>query len=379
MARGVALFSSSLYPETDREQQIPIWPPTKPLNLWFERVWFAPFERWDTRSFEKIVVQGYSVDDGTAQFHPLFPWLARLFTMLGVSGLVSLSAVSLMSGTVLAVVLYIWSSLELAPRNGEKEFVLFLTSPFAFVLHLPYSESLFLLMTSLCFVLIRKRRWMWAGAAGALATLTRQQGLLLVVPLVIGLIKTYGCHLSEVRKSWKRWSAPIMIPLAYGGWIAYRAWVLRDLSPDFTSFVRFIYSVLISPSATKVVPEQTFMWPWQALIFALKKTVRSPDLDMMINFGLSALFLIFTLVAWRKMRLESKVFTIMIIVLSFGYSTGPVHPYMGLPRHLLLAIPVFVAFGKVINSFGGRLALMVSGVIGQMFIIMVFVLHVWVP
>jgi hypothetical protein len=379
LAHGVGAFSSTLYAETPRERRILVWPPSKPLIPWLERVWFAPFARWDTNYYVKITSQGYSADDGTAQFHPLFPLSARLLTALKIPALISLSGVAFIASAAVMGVLYIWARLEADPRTAWNDVFLFITSPFAFVFFLPYSEPLFLLMTSLCFVFIHKRRWVWAGLVGALATLTRQQGLLLVIPIAVGLIKAHGWRLCEILKFWQEWAVLILIPLAYAGWIAYRAFALRDVAPDFTGPIHFVYSVLISPSAAEVVPKQTFMWPWNAFALAVKKTIQAPDLDIIINLVLAMLFLLFTGIAWRKMKLESKAFTVALILLSFSYSTGPRHPYMGLPRHLLLALPVFVAFGREVTSLRWRLLLTVTGIVIQMFLVMAFVLHIWIP
>jgi hypothetical protein len=121
------------------------------------------------------------------------------------------------------------------------------------------------------------------------------------------------------------------------------------------------------------------MWPWKAFAYAIERTVQAPDIDMIINLGLSAIFLLYTVFAWPYMTFGSKTFTVIIVLLSFSYSTGPIHPYQGLPRHLLLAVPVFVGLGKRVTAAWVRMALMASGILGQMFVVMAFVLHIWVP
>ena len=57
--------------------------------------------------------------------------------------------------------------------------------PTAFFFQTIYSESLFLLLTIGCIYAARRNEYIIAGIAGALATLTRSPGLLLLVPLVI--------------------------------------------------------------------------------------------------------------------------------------------------------------------------------------------------
>lgn len=72
MSIGAALISP-MRPLTEREQSVALWPPVAPWSTWLERVVLAPWERWDTRYYLSIVQQGYRLDDGTAQFHPLLP------------------------------------------------------------------------------------------------------------------------------------------------------------------------------------------------------------------------------------------------------------------------------------------------------------------
>jgi hypothetical protein len=57
--------------------------------------------------------------------------------------------------------------------------------PTAFFYVAPYSESLFLLLVLASFWWARERRWAAAGVAAALAALTRNLGVLLVLPLAV--------------------------------------------------------------------------------------------------------------------------------------------------------------------------------------------------
>jgi Gpi18-like mannosyltransferase len=302
-----------------------------------------------------------------------------LLAALGLPALIALSLVAFLSSLLLIVALYAWARVDCGPDGAWHTVFLFITSPFAFVLVLPYSEPLFLLMTGLFFIFLRKRQWIRAGLAGAMATLTRQQGLFFAVPLVISLAGDAEWKLRRIVDNWHDWISVAFIPLAYTGWIAYRAFALKDLQPDFSSLREFVYSVLISPNAVRVVPVQTFTWPWRAMALAVRKVLNAPDGDIWLNLIFAGLFLILTRMAWQKLQLASKVYTVLIVLLSFSYSTGPVHPYMGLVRHLLLALPVFIGLGKSVTSTPKRMILIASGVVGQMVLVMAFVLHIWVP
>src|SRR5258708_38468255 len=55
------------------------------LNIW---------ERWDTVYYCRIASVGYAAGDGTTNFHPLFPWLARPLALLSGAPVVGLLLVS---------------------------------------------------------------------------------------------------------------------------------------------------------------------------------------------------------------------------------------------------------------------------------------------
>src|SRR4030065_2292625 len=95
-------------------------------------------------------------------------------------------------------------------------------------------------------------------------------------------------------------------------WLGYRAIFLSDIQPNFSTLQSFIYSFLISPSATQVVPVQRFIWPWQALYISLQKLFTNPDLDLWVNIITGILFLILLGIAWRNMRLSYKIYSLAI-------------------------------------------------------------------
>ncbi len=151
-------------PITPREQGIAFWPPSSPLGAWLERVTLAPWHRWDTKYYLWIVERGYRIDDGTAQFHPLYPWLATPLALIGASPLLALMIVSSVAGAAFVLVFERLARLDLAPDQARWSALLLLFSPFAFALWAPYTEALFLLCAATCLLLARRGHWWWAGS-----------------------------------------------------------------------------------------------------------------------------------------------------------------------------------------------------------------------
>jgi hypothetical protein len=179
--------------------------------------------------------------------------------------------------------------------------------------------------------------------------------------------------------AWRDWLALGLLPAGLLLWLVYRAVALQDLHADFHNPQALIYSLLVSPSASKVVPVQALLWPWQALGLALEKLWRAPEYDLVIDLVLGGGFLVLLGLAWRQLRASYRLYVLAIVLVSFGYYTGPFYPYMGLPRHLLLGFPVFIGLGPVFRQRLSRLYMVTFGLLGLLFLLLQYVIEGWVP
>lgn len=374
-----AAWISPLRPWTERERAIALWPPSAPLSAWLDRALLAPWERWDATLYAQIVARGYRADDGSAQFHPLLAWLATPIAWLGVPPLLALLLVGALGGLGLLVAFERLALLDLAPSEARTALLLLCSAPAAFILFAPYTEALCLLWSVLCLLWARQARWWPAGLAGALAVLTRQQGIFLLLPLAWELWEASGRDWRRALAQWRNWLALGCLPAGLLVWLTYRAVALGDLRANLRDPQALIYSVLISPSSSKIVPVQAFLWPWQALGLALSKAIRAPELSLTIDLVLGALFVLLLAWAWRGLRTSYRIYAVTIALVSFAYYTGPFYPYMGLPRHLLLAFPVFIGLAPQLRQPWPRATVICLGLAGELFLLLLYVLQGWVP
>ncbi|MGC9398909.1 MAG: glycosyltransferase family 39 protein [Anaerolineae bacterium] len=381
MVGGWAALVSALRPLTPVEQAVPLWPPMS-LGTWLYRVILSPWERWDVGWYLQIVERGYRAGDGTAQFHPLFPWLASVLVPLLGSPLLSLFLLSSGFSVLFLLLFERWARLDYTADEVNRALVLLLFSPYFVPLLLPYTESLFLFLAVLAFWAARKRRWWLAGAAGGLATLTRQQGLFLLLPLLWEYWESQGktWRGAKVRREEVASAAALLcIPGAYLGWTVYRVAFLEKISLQVNSFHDLVYAFFVSPSAEQVVPVQRFLWPWRTLGLAWARFRALPDVDLGVNLVLAGGFLVLVALSWSQLRFSCKMYTLVIILVSFSYYTGPEHPYMGLPRHLLLAFPALMGFARLAEKRWLRLLSLLVGGLGTFFVLLLYVLNTWVP
>jgi len=365
---------------TTLEQTVALWPPSAPWGQWLQRVLLAPWERWDTSWYLQILTEGYQFGNGTDTYHPLYPWLAWPLTCMGLDPLFALMLVGNLATLAFLFVFERMAALDSTPAQAQTASDLLLFFPMTFILFAPYNEGLFLLLSGLTFLWARRRRWWWAGTAGALAALTRQQGLFLVLPFAWEIWEAHRRDVRRVLRNWPCWLALALIPIGLGLWLSYRVLVIGGNQLNFSSPYALIYSIFISPSAWQAAASHIVTWPWNALRFALVHLWNKPDLDLAVNLVLSTAFVGAALLVWRRLRASYRVYVLAVVLLSFSYHTGTSHPYMGLPRHLFLAFPVFIGLGQITRFSRHRLLWIGGGgLAGSCFLISLYVLMAWVP
>jgi len=374
-----AALVSTLKPLQPVETRLALWPPSSPIGEWLYRVFVSPLDRWDVGWYRRILVGGYRPDDGTASFHPLFPWAARVFHFLGLDPTASLLLAASLASLGLLLAWTHLARLDLDEEDARQSLFLFLAAPLAFILFVPYTEGLFLLLSVLCFYWTRRRRWLLGGLAGGLAVLTRQQGLLLAIVMLWELWASSRKDPRALLANRRGWFGTALIPLALALWLLYRGIVLGDLALDPRQPGTFLHAFLISSSHAQVVPVFRFVPPWEALGSALQKLRLAPDVDIATNLVLGAYFVALLAVAWRKLNPGYRLYSLAIVLVSVSYHTGTTHPYMGLLRHLWLAFPVYIGLPLAVRRPWARLAIAGSGIVTMLFLLMLYGLEAWVP
>jgi hypothetical protein len=214
--KGTALLANLLFP--------PARP--RPFAMPFESAKLAEtFAAWDSGWYFDIAQRGYywtPSGQSSLAFFPLYPMLMRALAWpfggtdraLWTAGIV-LSYTCLFLGLA---VLHRLTSRTFGDRETARRTVLYVAVfPFAYFFTQVYTESLFLLTTVSAVAAAVASRWGWAGLFGALAALTRPNGILIAVPL--GLLALAGRpRIAEIAR---RAAALALIPIGFGAFCAF--------------------------------------------------------------------------------------------------------------------------------------------------------------
>lgn len=376
----LATVSSAAHPLLPLEARVAAWPPAGNWGEWLYRVTVSPWLRWDADWFIRILTQGYRAGDGTTNFYPLFPWMALPLYWLGLDPGLCLLLLSSLAALFLFWAFIRLAALDLAPRQAQLALLLLATFPAAFILFAPYVESLFLLWTALALYSMRLEHWKRTALFVFLAALTRQHGIFLMIPVGWWIWETAGKSVSGLsQRVISKGLALLAAPFGVGLWTVYRLLYLKEGTLDFSNLQALIYSALLSPASNRVVPIQAILPPWQALWMAVSKAVTTPDIDILANLIVGIAFVVMLALAWPRLNTADRLYSLVITLVAFSYYTGPLHPYMGLPRHLLPALPVFIGLADAVKKPWQQKLMVASQGFGMVALIFLYVFKLWIP
>lgn len=290
------------------------------------RGWLDIWNNWDATHYLQLAAHGYAaVGDSRVSlvFFPLYPLLVRLTAFLVRDYQVAALVVSGLAGIAAALLLRRLTRYDESEEVSRSTVWFLLIFPTSFFLHIGYTESLFLALTLGCLLTARKEYWAYAGMLGALACLTRVNGLVLLPTLATEVGLQYW---RKRRLDWN-WLWLGLVPFGFLGYL----WLNYSVTGDFFAF-------------TKIMHEhwyKTFAPPW-AGVYDVWLRARG----MNINEGLNeligiALVSACTIWSWFRLRPSYSVWITgnWILIISTAY-------VLSVPRYALTLFPVFILLAK---------------------------------
>ena len=320
----IGLFGVALFPPL-HQVGVPGWAANPPDPGW-QNV-FTAWERFDALWFLRIGDTGYRLGDGSAAFFPLYPLAIRgLSFVMGGHPLAAATLVSNAAFCGALIVTYLLTTSELSERAARNTIPLMCLFPTAHFFLMPYSESLFFLLSVAAFWGARRGRWGVAGAAGALAAATRSIGFVLAPALLIEAL-----HQRNEGRG-RAWPGVLAAAATLCGLLAYLAyWGLRA-------------GEWLAPLTRQANWQREFSWPWVTLWNG------TGDAFGHLGEGFGGYWLIDWLIlvpmlaasVYAVVRLRPSyaayLWCSLLIPLTFVF---PDRPLMSMPRFVLPLFPAF--------------------------------------
>jgi hypothetical protein len=329
----------------------------RPFPMPFESARLAEtFAAWDSGWYFDIAQRGYywsGSGQSSLAFFPLYPLLMRALAWpfgggdraLWVAG-IGLSYLCLWLGLT---VLHRLTEEHFGGREVARRTVLYVAVfPFAYFFTLVYTESLFLLTSVAAVAAAFSARWGWAGVFGALAALTRPNGILIAVPL--GLIALAGRP--RAGELARRTAALSLVPLGFAAFCAYAYHLSGDPLGWLRAQAQWGYSVGNRP--------------WVELMRLVDGLERNGLYGYFFSHPLAAYYFLHGVVALVFIALAPSIFRRLGMALGAYVAVSLYFPLSGnalegIGRYAATLFPVFMLLGNVVRSRRVHEAILVGG------------------
>jgi len=254
-------FGVLQYPTPSAETEANWWEPKLVLTApGFDDSLAGLVRFYDASWYATIAERGYDAGpfDASAQhnwaFFPLHPLIWRaVASVTGEFPLTGIALANLYFLIALIVVHRLTLALGFVPATADRTVLALALFPVSYFFALPWTESLFLLLSASCVLAATRERWWLAGVFAALAAATRLNGLFLLPALAILLWQ------ARDRAPVSAWLSLALAPLAFAAFVAH----LWFVTGDALAFVH-IQSAFARPAApTLEAVEWAFRrWDW---------------------------------------------------------------------------------------------------------------------
>jgi len=312
----------------------------------FDAAKFAEtFAAWDSAWYLDIAQTGYVFrpdSQSNIAFFPLYPVLIRTlaFPFGGTERAAWLSGIVISYVCFFAALVLLHRLTEhmAGRREAARRAVLYAAVfPFSFPFTRIYAESLFLLVSVAAVWLAVLGRWSWAGVCGALAALTRPNGILIAIPLGLMALRSGG----GVKMISRRIVALQMVPAGLGAYCLFAFTLSGDPLAWINAQRHWGYSIGNAP--------------W-AIMQGTLETIEAQGLYTYLVSAEGQIYgLSHALIGLGVIALIPSIFNRLGVALGCYVAAGILIPFSsnaleGIGRYAATLFPVFMYLGATVRS-----------------------------
>ncbi len=308
-----------------------------PTNYHLSQEVFS-WANFDGEHYLSIAVFGYK---GLEQaFFPTYPMLisffAKPFSVNLFSAFLSSTIIGLLvsnSAFVLALILlYELILLDFSKKIAFTAVILLLIFPTSFYFGALYSESLFLLLSLLCFYFARKKRFFLASFFGFLSSATRIFGVLLLPAILI--------EIYQQKEKFSKFFWIFLIPL---GLVAYMLYQYLTVGDPFAFYHLQKVVGEQHQSGLTLLPQVYYRYIKMLIVVDSHNVIYQ---TIFLEFIIGIVFFLLPIYGYfKKIRLSYLVYAML------GFLT-PTIPgsFSSIPRYVIVFFPCFIALAIFWNS-----------------------------
>jgi hypothetical protein len=308
--------------------------------------------RWDASHYVRLAAYGYH--PGITVFFPLWPIIMHVsgsFLQIFVKG----NAAYYFAGVIVAnilfyitiVLLYKVTAREWSAKVARTTILCFSCSPYALFFLAGYTESLFACLCVLTFFFLQRggyKNWCLAAFFASLASLTREAGMLLILPFLVILVRHFWPVRKELLAHWRSIVARILplafLPLSVGCYMLYLYLQFGDPLLFVSAAIHWNRHPVLPGMSICVDIASFFTLPWTASFSYTNLT------DLVFTVGAFVLIII----ALKKLPLEYSLFSLASWLFFNSTITNYDNHLMSYPRYAIVIFPLFIVGSYLLNK-----------------------------
>jgi hypothetical protein len=308
--------------------------------------------RWDAAHYVRLAAHGYH--PGTTVFFPLWPVIMHVsgsFLQIFVKGDVAYYLAGVIVANILfyitIAVLYKVTAREWSAKVARKTILYFSCSPYALFFLAGYTESLFACLCLLTFFFLQREgyaNWCLAIFFASLASLTREAGVLLILPILVVLVRRFWPVRRDLLAHWCSIIARVLplafLPLSVGGYMLYLYLQFGDPLLFVTAAIRWHRYPVLPGMSICVDIASFFTLPWTSSFSYINLT------DLAFTVGAFILIII----ALRRLPLEYSLFSLASWLFFNSTITSYDNHLMSYPRYATVIFPLFVVVAFLLEK-----------------------------
>jgi hypothetical protein len=293
--------------------------------------------RWDAVHYMNIAKFGYpGVGTGDLNFPPLYPYMAFLLKSLTFNDVIIAGLLISTSATILTFVLLYKLVLETFDNRklAEQTIIVMSIYPTSLFLVAPYTDALFLCLSVGFFLALRQKKWVIAGLIGFFAGLTRLQGILLVIPLIIEAIR-------EKELVVRRINLRVILGsiLCVSGYLSFTLWRASQNIPSLLkSYEKYSNIVFVDPLNGILLAIQQLVETRSILV--------ATEILSIILFSFLIVWMIFRPEFWGQYGLMAYSFATLVLFMSKHSVSASA--LQSANRYVLSIFPAFIGLALLI-------------------------------
>jgi hypothetical protein len=352
------------------------------LDYWQSKL-LGVWSHWDGEWFLHIAQTGYASHEANVAYFPLYPTLVSGIGsyLLGGNVLLAGVLVSLIAGLVAFWLFYELVRHDFGTGVARKSLLYLTVFPTSFFLAATYSESLFLALALGAFLAVRRyNNWWLAASLVGLAALTRNIGILLLIPLGWEWFRREG--LPYVQAKWHVRKNPgdeekipaadakkftLLTVMSSGALLAIIPVLLFGLWPLYQWYT-FGNPLKFMSAQGSWMWERGFAYPWESVGRAIEMFItgkgvvdsfpagfkENHNLTQLIFLAFNALVLLGVAYQTVRRRMPFSYCLFYLIACIFPlFAPSESEPLVSYGRYILVAFPIYI----VLAQAGGRFRL----------------------